>query len=169
MDGTNESRFVAYDYKEVLAQGERAALLTDCYESLGWEVHEKGAERILFRRNRKIVNKTELTRLGRNLESCVGEIDTLQHSKTGKASITAISIGLIGTGFVAGSVFAVTASPPIIWLCVLLAIPGFLLWALAPILYPKMVARRSAAVNEMIEKKYDEIYGICEKGKQLLL
>ena len=55
-----------------------------------------------------------------------------------------------------------------IWLCILLAVPAFTLWALAPILYPRMVAKRTKTVNELIEQKYDEIYLICEKGSKLL-
>lgn len=114
------------------------------------------------------MNKAELTRLQRNMEACVAEIDAMQKGKTTKASIVSLVLGLIGTAFMAGSVFAVTATPPIIWLCILLAVPAFTLWALAPILYPRMVAKRTKTVNELIEQKYDEIYAICEKGSKLL-
>ena len=168
MDRESESRFVGYDYKEVTAAGERASMLKDCYESLGWEVEQQDGKKMMFRRSRKIMNKMELTRLQRNMEACFTEIDALQSSKTKKATIVSIALGLIGTSFMAGSVFAVTANPPIIWLCILLAIPAFTFWVLAPILYPKMVAKRTTTVNGMIEKKYDEIYAICEKGNSLL-
>ncbi len=169
MEQENRPSFVAYEYKELTAQGERAALLLDCYQSLGWEAQpESGIGKIMLRRSRKLVNSVELTRLQRNLEACIAEIDALQKSKTAKASIIALTTGLIGTAFMAGSVFAVTAQPPIIWLCILLAVPGFALWALAPISYPRMVAKRTKTINALIEKKYDEIYGICEKGSKLL-
>lgn len=170
MDRDGENRFIQYEYKEVFAEGERASLLTDCYESLGWEMdgRDGGTKKIMFRRNRKIVNKMELTRLQRNLEACIAEIDMLQKSKSSKAAVISLTIGLVGTAFMAGSVFAVTASTPVIWLCIILAVPAFGLWALAPILYPRLVAKRSAVVNELIEKKYDEIYKICEKGNALL-
>lgn len=170
MDRDSENHFIQYEYKEVLAEGERASMLADCYESLGWEIdgRDAGAKKIIFRRNRKIVNKVELTRLQRNLEACIAEIDIIQKSKTTKAAIVSLMIGLVGTAFMAGSVFAVTAATPVLWLCVVLAVPAFALWALAPILYPRLVARRSAFVNELIEKKYDEIYTICEKGNALL-
>lgn len=170
MDRDSENRFIQYEYKEIFAKGERASLLTDCYESLGWEIHgqDAGTKKIVFRRNRKIVNKMELTRLQRNLEACIAEIDTLQKSKTTKAAMVSLIIGLVGTAFMAGSVFAVTAPTPVIWLCIVLAVPAFSLWALAPVLYPRLVAKRSIFVNELIEKKYDEIYTICEKGNSLL-
>ena len=169
MDNEHQPSYVAYEYKEIKASGERAALLMDCYQSLGWEAENGTAPgRIMLRRSRKIMNKAELTRLQRNFEACIEEIDTLQKSKKSKATAVSILIGLIGTAFMAGSVFAVTAQQPVIWLCVLLAIPAFGLWALAPILYPRMVAKRTSIVNELIEQKYDEIYTICEKGSKLI-
>lgn len=169
MENEHQPSYVAYEYKEIEASGERAALLTDCYQSLGWEAEKESfPDRIMLRRSRKIMNKAELTRLQRNFEACIEEIDTLQKSKKSKAAAVSILIGLVGTAFMAGSVFAVTAQQPVIWLCVLLAIPAFGLWALAPVLYPRMVAKRTGIVNQLIEEKYDEIYTICEKGSKLL-
>lgn len=169
MENEHQPSYVAYEYKEIEAKGERAALLMDCYQSLGWEAEQGNAPgKIMLRRSRKIMNKAELTRLQRNMEACVAEIDAMQKGKTTKASIVSLVLGLIGTAFMAGSVFAVTATPPIIWLCILLAVPAFTLWALAPILYPRMVAKRTKTVNELIEQKYDEIYAISEKGSKLL-
>ena len=49
-----------------------------------------GAEKMMtlrLKRDRKIVNKTELTRLQRNFEACVREIQSLENSKTSKATI----------------------------------------------------------------------------------
>lgn len=169
MEQERQPSYVAYDYKEITAKGERAAILMDCYQSLGWEVEKENAfGQIMLRRSRKIMNKMELTRLQRNMEACVAEIDALQKGKTTKASIVSLILGLIGTAFMAGSVFAVTATPPIVWLCILLAVPAFTLWILAPILYPRMVAKRTKVINELIEEKYDEIYAICENGNKLL-
>ena len=154
MEQEHQPSYVAYDYKEITAKGERAAILKDCYQSLGWEAEQENASgQIMLRRSRKIMNKMELTRLQRNMEACVAEIDALQKEKTTRASIVSLVLGLIGTAFMAGSVFAVTA---------------FVLWILAPVLYPRMVAKRTKVINELIERKYDEIYAICEKGSKLL-
>lgn len=169
MEQDHQPTYVAYEYKEIEAKGERAALLTDCYQSLGWEAEkEASAGKIMLRRSRKIMNKAELTRLQRNMEACVAEIDALQKQKSTKASIISLILGLLGTAFMAGSVFAVTSNPPVVWLCILLAVPAFALWVLAPVMYPRMVARRTTEMNELIEQKYDEIYTICEKGSKLL-
>lgn len=173
MTDTPNNPYVPYEYKEIPAATERTAFLLDCYESLGWEADQRAGTatddgKLLLRRERKILNKMELTRLQNHLESCIREIDLLEASKTTKAMVTSLTTGIIGTAFMAGCVFAVTAESPITWLCVLLAIPAFALWGLAPLLYKKQVTQRTVTVNEMIEKKYDEIYEICEKGSKLL-
>lgn len=80
----------------------------------------------------------------------------------------AFALAIIGTAFIAGSTFAVMAQPPRILLCVLLAIPGFIGWIVPYFLYKKVVRRRTERLTPLIEKKYDEIYEICEKGNKLL-
>lgn len=166
---TEKEHHITYEYKEITADGEKAAMYQDCYRSFGWEKIGENDQKLMFRRSRKIMNRAELTRLQRNFEACMKEIDELQKSKTAKATAVCIGVGIAGTAFMAGSVFAVTASPPVIWLCVLLAIPAFALWILAPLLYPRMVKKRTESINELIENKYNEIYEVCEKGDKLLL
>ena len=68
----------------------------------------------------------------------------------------------------AGSNFAVVADPPIIWLTILLAIPGFLGWILPYFLYQMLVRKKTMEIEPLMEEKYDEIYTICEKGTNLL-
>ena len=72
---------MAYEYKEVLADDGQVSFLIDSYENFGWEPDEnvmprtlekyperagKGGHRkrvLRLKRDRRIVNKTELTRL----------------------------------------------------------------------------------------------------------
>lgn len=77
-------------------------------------------------------------------------------------------MGILGTAFMAGATFAVTAQPPHILLCIILAIPGFLGWILPYFLYKTAVRRQTEKMTPLIEEKYDEIYEICEKGNKLL-
>lgn len=167
--------FVGYEYKEIDASGERAAFYLDCYENFGWVLDERTQEagpaskgRLLLKRERKIMNKAELTRLQRHFETCVDEIGALERSKASNATIWAIVVGLIGTAFMAGATFAVTHVPPRYVLCTVLAVPGFIGWALPYFLYQKLAAKRAKVVTELVERKYDEIYEICEKGNSLL-
>ncbi|MDE6281159.1 MAG: hypothetical protein K2M15_05130 [Oscillospiraceae bacterium] len=163
--------YIGYEYKEITASGERASFYLDCYQSFGWmpdERMENGKSKFVLKRERKIMNKAELTRLQRHFEACMDEITALEHSRTTNATITALIVGLMGTAFMAGSVFAVIHIPPLVVLSVILALPGFLGWILPWFIYKKMVSRRSKLVTELVERKYDEIYEICEQGNQLL-
>ena len=167
--------FISYEYKELNVKEEQASFYLDCYENFGWKQDEnfplqnKGDLVILkLKRNRKIVNKVELTRLQRHFEADMQDIFSLEKSKTGLATVLALSTGVLGTAFMAGSVFAVTAEPPVIWLCILLAIPAFAGWILPYFVYKKVKEEKIKKVTPYIEEKYDEIYEICEKGHSLL-
>lgn len=181
-NGTKQKEFVGYEYKEVIADKSRVSLLVDGYENFGWEVDGNISEfyeecknpqkqnKVILRlkRNRKIINKMELTRLQRNFESCVREIEMLEKSKTSSATMYALILGILGTAFMAGSTFAVTAQSPHIILCILLAIPGFLGWILPYFVYRRVIGKQTEKVTPLIEDKYDEIYEICKKGNRLL-
>lgn len=167
--------FVGYDYKEVTVETENISMYLDCYENFGWIIDENrpvtngpSHTTIHLKRDRHIVNKAELTRLQRHFEACANEIRTLERSKASSATIWALIVGIIGTAFMAGSVFAVTHEPPMILLCILLAIPAFIGWILPYFLYKKMYHKRSQKVEPLIAAKQDEIYAICEKGYSLL-
>ncbi|MCD8049560.1 MAG: hypothetical protein LUG52_08170 [Clostridia bacterium] len=171
-----ENEYIAYEYKEVRAERKDAVMLTDCYECFGWELNgefseglEKGKGDVVlrFKRARGIVNKAELTRLQRNFEACVDEIVRLEKSKKTMPRLLAWTIALVGTAFMAGSTFAITAAEPKVLLCILLAIPGFLGWILPYFAYKKGLDKETLKVNSLIEQKYDEIYELCEKGNKL--
>ena len=167
--------FVGYEYKEIIADQEKASMFLDAYINFGWVPDENiqssrilGRSAIKLKRDRKILNKAELTRLQRHFEACMSEIDELERSKIQPATIWAICIGLIGTAFLAGSVFAVTATPPLIFLCIVLGIPGLIGWALPYFIFKKQMQKRVEKIAPLIDQKYDEIYEICEKGSRLL-
>ena len=167
--------YVGYEYKIITVDGSRSSMYLDSYRNFGWEPDENqtgrketGRETIHLKRDRKILNKAELTRLERHFEDCMNQIEMLERSKYRQGRIAALTTGILGTVFMAGSTFAVTASPPIIWLCVLLAVPGFAGWIVPYFLYRALVRRRQETVEPLLEQKYEEIDKIWEKGSQLL-
>ena len=175
MNYSGKRDYIGYEYKEVTVRPEKASLYLDCYENFGWHADENfsaahGDRSITLRlkRDRKIINKMELTRLQQHFEACAHEIDALEKAKTSAATIWALVVGIIGTAFMAGSTFAVVHEPPIIWLCILLAIPGFIGWSLPYFLYRWVAAKKTQKIQPMIEAKHEEIYTICEKGHALL-
>ncbi len=175
MEDKKKHLFRGYEYKEIQTSGEQASMYVDCYENFGWELDDNfmpeerlGVTKIRMKRDRKIINKMELTRLQRHFEACADEIEKLEQSKSSIPTMWALVIAIIGTAFMAGSVFAIVGNPPIYWLSVLLGIPACIGWILPYFVYCKKVAAQTKKVQPLIEAKYDEIYEICEKGNSLL-
>lgn len=170
------NKYAGYDYKEVNTDSKYVSMYLDGYENFGWKQDEKrnmtvsdsGRTTLHLKRERKIMNKPELTRLQHQYEDCLHQIDLLEKSKSSKATAYAIGIGVIGTAFMAGAVFAVTAVTPMIILCIILAIPGFAGWIAPYFVYKAMCEKRIPVVNPMLEDKYDEMDQVCEKGRHLL-
>lgn len=167
--------FIAWEYQEITADSRNFSMLLDGYECFGWKtdenqgrIRESGQPVIRLKRDRKTVNRAELTRLQRHYEDCIRQIREMERKKTSAATAVCLAAGITGTAFMTGSVFAVTAQPPVIWLCVLLAIPGFAGWIIPGFLYRAVVKKKTMELTPLIEDKYDEMYEICEKGTQLL-
>jgi len=165
--------FIGYEYKSITVRRSSADLFIDSYPNFGWSLEGTSiplggvnSVSLKFKRDRKIHNKAELTRLQRQFESQVAEVECLEASKGMGASVAAYIIGILGTAAMAGSVFAFLAD--LILLCVVLAIPGFVAWGVAYILYLNIRKRKTEKVTPIIDGKYDEIYEVCEKANSLL-
>ena len=170
-----DNNFVGYEYKDITVDREMESMYIDGYQNFGWVLEKAIALPIglnnvtlKFKRDRRIRNKMELTRLQRQFDACVAEIMKMDRSKADRAMITAFTVGIIGTAFMAGSVFAVIASPPLIPLCIILAIPAFIGWTIPYFLYKSTYAKKSAQLVPLIDQKYDEIYEVCERANSLL-
>ena len=169
------SEFESFDYMKVTVAENQMSQYMDGYKYFGWKVDsnvpiEKGMVKVIIhlKRSRAVLNKMELTRLQRHFEACMSEIAALENSTESFAMIAALTSGISGCAFMAGSVFAVTAAKPIIWLMILLAIPGFFLWGIAYPLYKNVKKRREEKVRPLIEAKRNEAEKVCEKGHALL-
>jgi len=170
---TNKESFIGYEYKDVTIHRNMESVYADGYRNFGWEMENTstplqgpGAVTIKFKRDRKIRNKAELTRLQRQFESCVGEIETLEGSKTLGASAAAYGIGIVGCAFMAGSVFAYLGG--MLVPSIILAVPGFVGWIIPYFCFNTIRKNKSAKVAPLIDRKYDEIYDVCEKANGLL-
>lgn len=110
MSGINENpnNFVGYEYKQIIVSREKASFYLDCHRNFGWisdenavffDAHNHTVNHlshnknivnktgIRLKRDRKIINKMELTRLQWNFEACANEINLLEKSKTSVATI----------------------------------------------------------------------------------
>jgi hypothetical protein len=166
----NENKFVMNEYLEVNVKQNLVQLCSDCYHALGWTIMNTStginSVTLKLQRNRKIKNRVALCDLQRKCEDGFCSIEKLEGSKTTKAMAVSLGFGIVGTAFMAGSVFAYLGS--MIPLCVILAIPGFIGWGLPYFLYKKFLKESTDKVNPMIDRNYDVIYEACEKASQLL-
>ena len=170
----NEQNCVTYEYKTVTVKRDLAPLYIDNYKNFGWETEdarysltEIGDVTIHFKRNRKIPNKNELNQLQNQFDEGVQEILKLEKSKTKAPAITAMSVGTVGTVLMAVAVFAALADK--IAIGTVVAVPGMVLWTLPYFLYNKQVKSKTAKVTPQIDRKYDQLYEICEQAHSLLV
>ena len=170
---SSENKYIGYEYRDFTVNRSMESVYIDGYMNFGWILEEivpsvNGVftEILKLKRDRKMLNKAELTRLQRQFEACVSEIETLKRSKVIFASAIAYIIGVLGTAFMAGAVFAHNAG--MIPLTIILAIPGFVGWIIPYFCYSNIREKKTAKINPLIENKYDEIYEVCEKANGLL-
>ncbi|MDR2448093.1 MAG: hypothetical protein LBD58_12540 [Treponema sp.] len=169
----NSENFVGYEYKDVTTTGEMEGVYADGYPNFGWQLDGSArsalgffAVTLKFKRDRKIRNKAELSRLQRQFENLAGEIENLEKSKTSGAFIASMTIGLAGTALLGGATFSYLGG--MIPLMIILAAPGFAGWILPYFIFKKMSAKREIVVSELSEKQYDAIYEVCEKAHAFL-
>lgn len=173
MMSDNQEQFVGYEYAEVTVKRQRESIYTDNYRNFGWELERsstpsKGSTFVTlkFKRDRKLRNKAELSRLQYQFDHIMDSVKMLERSKILKAATWAYIIGVLGTAFMAGSVFAVTSGQ--ITLCVVLAIPGLIGWIAPYWVYRSINHRKTDELNPIIDEKYDELYELCDQANNLL-
>ncbi|MCI2000712.1 MAG: hypothetical protein LKJ75_08425 [Clostridia bacterium] len=169
----NGNSFTGYEYKSITVDCNMESMYADGYQNFGWILEgtskpQAGVNTIAlkFKRDRKIRNKAELTRLQRQFDACASEITRMEKSKNSHAMVVALIVGLIGTVFLAGATFACLGG--LIVLCIVLALPGFIGWILPYFLYHSTYDKQAEKVNPLIDKKQDEIYEVCERANALL-
>ncbi len=162
-----------YEYKSITVDRDIESMYVDSYQNFGWMLEsifkpQAGFNTIAmkFKRDRKVRNKAELTRLQRQFEACASEITRMEKSKASHGMMLALTVGLIGTAFLAGAIFAYLGG--LIGLCIVLALPGFIGWILPHFLYNSTYSKQAAKVDPLIEIKQDEIYEVCERANALL-
>lgn len=165
--------FTGFEYRDITVKKMMQSVYTDSIGSFGWMIEgisdpigKIDSVVMKFKRDRKIRNKGELTRLQRQFEVGVAEIVSLESSKTIKAAAIAYVVGVVGTACMTGSVFAVTAGN--IPLCVVLAVPGFIGWIIPYWIFRSVSRKKTETVNPLIDQKYDELYEVCEKANALI-
>jgi len=167
--------YIGYEYKEIKVKSNNISKYIDSYNNFGWEfdssssiISENDNSVIRLKRNLKIMNKAELTRLERNFEDCMKKIEFLEKSKKASGLMLSINVGLCGIGFILGGIFIAFNKQLLSEFYILLFILGFIGLGLPYFLYKYISNKRENIVTPLIEEKYIEIYEICKKGNKLL-
>ena len=169
----NNNGYIGYEYMNVTVLRNMESFYRDNYACFGWILEKVSMPlqgmlfiEMRFKRNRKIRNRMELTRLQNQFDSIVKKTEKQERIKSSFATALSIAIALIGTAFIALSVFAYLDN--MIWLCVLFAIPGFIGWIIPYPCFKNIYRKKSDQLKPLIEKNYDDIYKVCERAHDLL-
>lgn len=128
--------------------------------------HEsKKKVQLQMKRERNLENKMQLNRIQVEFETGAKEIDSLEESRNIAASVVSVSTGLLGTVFMAGSVFAYLEG--MLAVCAGLAIPGFAAWVAAVLLYHFLKNKRNQTVDRLIDEKQETLEQILKEAYEL--
>jgi len=164
------TEFVAYEYTTVRAPRDLARLYEDTYRSFGWTVTDEhtvpGAVEFKLKRDRSIRTRSAVAELERKAGRSLTNIGRLSTSPHTFAMMSAVTIGLIGTAFVAGSVFTMLGG--FIVACVVLGVAGFLGWAGGAVSYSAVRSRRTAKLAARMDDEYRVVYECGAQATRLL-
>lgn len=166
------NNFIAYEYKDVTVSRDMEMLYADSFPSFGWKLEERSPSigltsvNLKFKRDRRIANRVELTRLQREYEGHIEEIERLERAKLIAPSAAAYGVGIAGAAFMAGSVFSYLAN--MIVLCIVLAIPAFAGWIVPYFAYLRIKKSKSDKAAPLIDRKYESIYEVCDRANNLV-
>ncbi|KRM08459.1 hypothetical protein FD41_GL000237 [Lentilactobacillus farraginis DSM 18382 = JCM 14108] len=166
--------FIGYDYLDISTNSKYKNIYLDALPNFGWlfidiekVAHKRNVVILHYKRNREMMNKSELTRLFHQFEATIKEIDYLEKKKNFIPTFSAILIGLTGCALMAGSVFTLEAQ--IIGVSVILGILGFAGWIISYFSYVKLFQKYTHKMRPEIEEKYDLLNRIAKKSSRLIL
>ena len=170
----SDKGFVAYEYKTVSLRRDFEPLYLDAYKSFGWEIADNRGGGVIslegvilkLKRDRQIQNRSEVNALQRRFEQAMETIEKLERSKSTKAFSVAITVGLLGTAFMAGATFSFLGG--LIFLCVILGLIGFVGWGLGYYFYRSVGKSQALKVEPQIDQQYEKIAELCKQASELL-
>lgn len=190
MKNSETKDFVAYEYFSINVTSEKEELYIDCYENFGWtltssfnnnglidkedyyinnsNVNAKKLVNLKFKRDRKIPNKAKIISLQKKCENGLKELNRLEKEPNSKGSIYAVILAVIGTIFLAISVFSITAINPNYIFGTIFGIIGLIGWILAYPVYKNIKIKQEQINTSLIEEQYNIIYDSCEQAQKLL-
>ena len=164
------TEFIGYEYTTVRAPRDLARLYEDTYRAFGWTVTDEhavsGAVEFKLKRDRSIRTRSAVAELERKAQQSLTSIGRLTASPRTFAMSSAMAIGLIGTAFLAGSVFTLLGG--FIVASVALGVVGLLGWAGGAASYLLVRNRRTAKLAARVDGEYRTVYECAEQATRLL-
>lgn len=170
--------YTAYEYLTVHADRDLEPLYSDTYRNFGWIVEatissvlgggtaNPNTVTIKLKRDRRIRNRPLINELQRKAENALQTIRDLERSRTTTAAAAAFGIGIVGSAFLAGSVFAIEAG---LWLVAIpLGAVGLLGWLAGWLAHGRIRAHRTGQIAPLTEHQYELLYEAGEQAARLL-
>lgn len=172
-DAMSPTDFVAYEYVTTRVDRALEALHKDTYRNLGWiedgygaTLPGRGVVELKFKRDRRVRERAALLGLQREADAAIASISALERSRTSVAMTVSIIVGIVGSAFLAGSVFTLQAD--LLIPSVVLGAVGLIGWVLGYFLYGRVRERRSRRLAPLIERQYENAYDAAERAARLL-
>jgi hypothetical protein len=175
--------FTAYEYASVRAPRDLESLYQDTYRSFGWTVESTeladpirplpltpaihpSTITLKLKRDRGIRNRQMVQTLQRKAEGSLSNIARLEKSKTTRAMVLAVTIGIVGAAFLAGSIFLMNGG--LLVLSIVLGAIGLIGWLGGFVAYLGVKSRRTTTVIPLIDREFDVLYETSEQAARLL-
>lgn len=164
---------VTFEYRTVKVHRDLEPIARDTYRGFGWSIEENSTAlpnpthiTLRLKRDRHIPRREQVEQLQRRAEKALLEVERLERSKGVKATTASAAAGVIGAGFLAGSVFAVTGGA--IVLMIVLGTVGLTSWGAGYLLNRRVRRSTTAKVTPLIDQQYELIYSASEEAAALL-
>lgn len=165
--------FIAYEYTTVKVDRDMETLYKDAYGNYGWAVDGYGSSTpgapgvtLKFKRDRRIENRAMVLELQRKSDAALQSISDMERQKSVVPTVAAVSVGVVGSAFLAGSVFALEADHLVV--SIILGAVGLLGWLAGYVTHGRVKSRKIAQLTPQIDAQYDVIYATGEQASRLL-
>ena len=162
-----------YEHQELTVNKNVAFLYAQVYLDFGWEIEKAttpifsiGKAILRFKRPAVSCNNPNMTRLQREFELAIGEIEALEQARSKSASIPSILVGVAGSIFVAVALITGLYGLPEFTLPLMLI--GFLGCILSLFCYLWIYRKKTAETDTELWKKFAEIHRISHQAVQIL-
>ncbi|MGO4784439.1 hypothetical protein [Cryobacterium sp. W22_MBD10_FK3] len=170
---TSGTGFRAYEYTTIRVPRDLESIYADSYRNFGWiteatETGLPGATTVTLRlkRDRALKNRPLVAELQRQADVALVAIAALERSASTAALGLSIGVGIVGTAFLAGSVFSLEAG--LVPLSIVLGAVGLVGWLAGYLVHGRVLAQRTARVIPLVDAQYDVVYQSGERASHLL-